>query len=57
MNRLDAEDRGARRLPPDDVLGTALWLTGRGLWAVPITPPDDPLSPNPGKAPSGRIAN
>ena len=26
----------------------------RGLWPVPITPPDDPLSPNPGKAPVGR---
>jgi hypothetical protein len=54
MNRLDAEDRGARRLPPDDALGTALWLTGRGLWAVPITPLDDPLTSNPGKAPIGR---
>jgi Bifunctional DNA primase/polymerase, N-terminal len=54
MNRLDSEDRGARRFPPDDALGAALWLTGRGLWAVPITPLDDPLSPNPGKAPIGR---
>ena len=31
MNRLNAEDRGARRLPPDDALGTALWLAGIGL--------------------------
>ena len=54
MNRLNAGDRGARRLPPDDALGTALWLAGKGLWAVPITPPDDPLSSNPGKAPLGR---
>src|SRR5215468_3978800 len=54
MTRLNSGDRTARRLPPDDALGTALWLAGKGLWAVPITPPDDPLSSNPGKAPLGR---
>jgi hypothetical protein len=53
MNRLNSGDRAARRLPPDDALGTALWLAGRGLWAVPITPSDDPLASNPGKAPIG----
>jgi hypothetical protein len=54
MNCLDTRGRAARWIPPDDALGTALWLAGRGLWPVPITPPDDPLSPNPGKSPLGR---
>src|SRR5262245_29636994 len=54
MNRWDSRGRAPRSIPPDDALGTALWLYGRGLWPVPITPPDDPLSPNPGKAPIGR---
>jgi hypothetical protein len=54
MNYLDSRGRAARWTPPDDALGTALWLAGRGLWVVPITPPDDPRSPNPGKAPLGR---
>src|SRR6516165_3279883 len=54
MNHLDSRGRAARWTPPDDALGTALWLAGRGLWVVPITPPDDPRSPNPGKAPLGR---
>ena len=54
MNRWDAGVRATRRIPPDDALGTALWLVGKGLWPVPITPPDDPSSPNPGKAPIGR---
>jgi hypothetical protein len=54
MDRLDTESREPRRMPPADALGTALWLAGRGLWPVPITPPDDPLSPNPGKAPLRR---
>ena len=54
MNRWDAGVRATRRIPPDDALGTALWLVGQGLWPVPITPPDDPFSPNPGKAPLGR---
>ena len=40
--------------PPEDSLGTALWLLGRGLWPVPISPPDDRRSPSPGKAPIGR---
>lgn len=53
MNRLELRSRTTRRIPPDDALGTALYLAGRGLWVVPITPPDDPLSPNPGKAPIG----
>lgn len=46
--------REACRLPPNDALDTALWLVARGLWPVAITPPDDGLSPNPGKAPIGR---
>src|SRR3954447_8612632 len=46
--------REACRLPPNDALGTALWLVARGLWPVAITPPDDGLSANPGKAPIGR---
>src|SRR5262249_52962201 len=54
MNRWDSRSRALRCIPPDDALGTALWLAGRGLWVVPITPPDDPRSPNPGKAPIGR---
>ena len=54
MNRWDAGVRATRRIPPDDALGTALWLVGQGLWPVPITPPDDPFSPNPGKASLGR---
>jgi hypothetical protein len=54
MNRWDAGVRATRRITPDDALGTALWLVGQGLWPVPITPPDDPFSPNPGKAPLGR---
>src|SRR6516225_3903577 len=54
MNHLDSRGRAARWPPPDDALGTALWLAGRGLWVVPIKPPDDPRSPNPGKAPLGR---
>jgi hypothetical protein len=53
MNHFDSRGRAARCIPPDDALGTALWLAGRGFWVVPITPPDDPLSPNPGKAPIG----
>ena len=40
--------------PPGDALGTALWLLGRGLWPVPMSPPDDRHSPSPGKAPLGR---
>src|SRR5262245_3914878 len=54
MNRWDSRRRAPQSIPPDDALGTALWLYGRGLWPVPVTPPDDPLSPNPGKAPLGR---
>src|SRR5262245_34829765 len=54
MNRWDSRKTAPRSIPPDDALGTALWLYGRGLWPVPITPPDDPLSPNPGNAPLGR---
>src|SRR5215472_5908525 len=54
MNRWDSRSRAARWTPPDDALGTALYLAGRGLCVVPITPPDDPFSPNPGKAPLGR---
>jgi hypothetical protein len=54
MNRWDSRSRAARCIPPADALGTALWLAGRGLWVVPITPPHDPLSPEPGKAPIGR---
>src|SRR4051812_16107137 len=52
---MDLSNRGreARRTPPPDGLGTALWLAGRGLWPVPITPHDDEFSPNPGKAPIG----
>ncbi len=42
------------RSPPDDALGTSLWLFARGFWPVAITPPDDARSPNPGKAPIGR---
>ena len=53
MNR-PHPDLGARRAPPADALGTALWLSAHGLWPVPITPPDDGVSPNPGKAPIGR---
>src|SRR4051812_20453637 len=53
MSRPNAH-REAWRLPPNDALGTALWLVARGLWPVAITPPDDGLSPNPGKAPIGR---
>src|SRR4051794_35658416 len=45
---------GVKRAPPADALGTALWLSAHGLWPVPITPPDDATSPNPGKAPIGR---
>src|SRR5262249_26885075 len=45
---------GTRRAPPSDALGTALWLSANGLWPVPITPPDDGTSPNPGQAPIGR---
>ncbi len=51
---MDRGGREPRRIPPDDAPGTALWLAGRGLWPVPITPLDDPLSSNPGKAPLGR---
>jgi hypothetical protein len=40
--------------PPGDALETALWLLERDLWPVPISPPDDRRSPNPGKAPIGR---
>ena len=54
MNRLDPGGREPQRTPPDGALGTALWLAGRGLWPVPITPLDDPLSSNPGKASLGR---
>jgi hypothetical protein len=54
MNRWDSRGRAVRWIPPDDALGTALWLYRRGLWVVPIMPPDDPFSPNPGKAPIGR---
>jgi hypothetical protein len=54
MNRWDSRSRAARCIPPDDALGTALYLAGRGLWVVPITPLDDLLSPNHGKAPIGR---
>jgi hypothetical protein len=54
MNRWDSRSRIAPCIPPIDALGTALWLAGRGLWVVPITPLGDPLSPNPGKAPIGR---
>jgi hypothetical protein len=54
MNQLHPGSREPRRIPPADAFGTALWLAGRGLWAVPITPPDDSLSLNPGKAPIGR---
>ena len=53
MNRWDSRSRAARCIHPADALGTALWLAGRGLWVVPITPIDDPLSANPGKAPIG----
>jgi hypothetical protein len=54
MNCLDSRGRAARWIPPDGALGTALWLAGRRLSPMPITRPDDPLSPNPGKAPIGR---
>jgi hypothetical protein len=54
MNRWDSRRRAARCIPPDDALGTALYLAGRVLWVMPITPPDDPLSLNPGKASIGR---
>ena len=54
MNRVEPRGREPRRIPPADALGTALWLAGRGFWPVPITPLDDPLSTNPGKAPLGR---
>src|SRR4051794_27195179 len=47
-------DEPLKTPPPGDALGTALWLAGGGLWVVPISPLDDPLSPNPGKAPVGR---
>ena len=43
MNRWDSRKRAPRSIPPDDALGTALWLYGRGLWPVPITPPDDTI--------------
>ncbi len=39
--------------PPDDPPGTGLWLLEAGLWPVVVTPPDDPASPSPGKAPVG----
>src|SRR5436305_357327 len=39
--------------PPDDALGTALWLLGTGLWPVAISPPGDPNWPSPGKSPIG----
>src|SRR5262245_3504453 len=54
MDRFDSRGRAPHLIPPGDALGTALWLYGRGLWPVPITPPDDPFSANPGKAPLGR---
>lgn len=41
-------------IPPDDALGTALWLLARGLWPVPVSPADDPRWPSPGKSPIGK---
>ena len=52
--RQTSRNHNGDRLPPDDALGTALWLFARGFWPVAITPPDDARSPNPGKAPIGR---
>ena len=54
MNRLESGGREPRQIAPADALGTALWLAGRGFWPVPITPLNDPLSTNSGKAPLGR---
>ena len=45
---------GVQSGPPRDAQGTALWLLGRGLWPIPISPSDDRRSPNPGKAPLRR---
>src|SRR5262249_53851865 len=41
-------------LPPEDPLGTALWLLGFGLWPVAISPHGDPNWPSPGKSPIGK---
>jgi hypothetical protein len=34
MSRWESPSRAARCTPPDDALGTALYLAGRGLWVV-----------------------
>jgi hypothetical protein len=51
---LSVEAGHARPVPPGDALGTALWLLGRGLWPIAISPPGDPRWPSPGKSPIGK---
>jgi hypothetical protein len=47
-------DVHVRSLPPEDALGTALWLLGFGLWPVAISPPGDSGWASPGKSPIGK---
>lgn len=41
-------------IPPEDSLGSALWLTERGLWPIVVSPAGDARWPNPGKSPIGK---